>query len=156
MAEAKRDGNFVPVLLGASNADGLTPVNVYADPTTHRLLVDATAGAFTRTSVLIQKTTITSSVAETTIGTAIALTYLDLYKIIIANTSATACNVTIKDATAGTTRFIFAVPAGDTRGFVIPKESATPQNAVNNNWTATCSASVASIEITAEFIKNTT
>lgn len=40
MAQAPRDGNFVPTLLGASSTDGRTPVVVYADPTTHRLLVD--------------------------------------------------------------------------------------------------------------------
>ncbi len=44
MADASRDGNFVPTLLGASSVDGVTPVPVYADPSTHRLLVDATAG----------------------------------------------------------------------------------------------------------------
>jgi len=45
MAEAKRDGNYVTTLLAVSNADGTTPVVLYADPTTHRLLVSATAGA---------------------------------------------------------------------------------------------------------------
>lgn len=40
MADAKRDDNYVPTLLGTSNADGTTPVNIWADPTTHRLLVD--------------------------------------------------------------------------------------------------------------------
>lgn len=44
MAEAKRDGNYVTTLLAVSNADGTTPVTLYADPTTHRLLVSATAG----------------------------------------------------------------------------------------------------------------
>lgn len=44
MAEAKRDGNYVPTLIGVSNADGTTPVNVYVDPTTHRLLVDLPGG----------------------------------------------------------------------------------------------------------------
>lgn len=102
----------------------------------------------------VQKTTITSSTAETTIVTAVASTFLDLYGLIISNTSATACNVTIKDATAGTTRAILAVPAGDTRGFMLPVDSAIVQAAVNNNWTATCSASVASIEITAMYVKN--
>lgn len=37
MANASRDENFVPTLLGASNADGVTPVAVKADPTTHVL-----------------------------------------------------------------------------------------------------------------------
>ena len=101
-----------------------------------------------------QKTTITSSTSETTIVTAVASTFLDLYGLVIANTSASACNVTIKDATSGTTRFIFAVPAGETRGFMIPESGAHLQASVNNNWTATCSASVASIEITAMFVKN--
>lgn len=44
MAQAARDENSVPTLLAASSSDGKTPVRVYADPTTHRLLVDATAG----------------------------------------------------------------------------------------------------------------
>ena len=39
--DASRDGNFVPTLLGSSSVDG-KPVVLWADPTTHRLLVDAT------------------------------------------------------------------------------------------------------------------
>ena len=42
MANAVRDENNVPTLIAASTADGLTPVRVYADPTTHRLLVQGT------------------------------------------------------------------------------------------------------------------
>lgn len=40
---ASRDENFVPTLLGVSNVDGRSPVTIYADPTTHRLLVDTVA-----------------------------------------------------------------------------------------------------------------
>ena len=39
MAEAKRDNNYVPTMIAVSNADGVTPVVLWADPTTHRLLV---------------------------------------------------------------------------------------------------------------------
>jgi len=39
MANASKDENGVSTLIGASTADGKTPVRVYADPTTHRLLV---------------------------------------------------------------------------------------------------------------------
>ena len=39
MGQAGRDQNSVPTLLALSSADGVTPVAVYADPTTHRLLV---------------------------------------------------------------------------------------------------------------------
>lgn len=99
-----------------------------------------------------QFTTITSSTSETTIVTADASNKLDLYMLVISNTSATACNVTIKDSTAGTTRGLFAVPAGDSRGFTVSADSGIPQAATNSNWTATCSASVASINITAGYV----
>ena len=44
---AKKDQNYISSLLGASSADGKTPVVVWADPTTHRLLIDGvgTVGA---------------------------------------------------------------------------------------------------------------
>lgn len=41
---ASRDQNSVPTLLGASASDGTSPVKIYADPDTHRLLVDSTSG----------------------------------------------------------------------------------------------------------------
>ena len=44
MAEAKRDQNQITTLIGVSSSDGETPVVLWADPTTHRLLVSATAG----------------------------------------------------------------------------------------------------------------
>jgi hypothetical protein len=45
MANASKDENGVSTLIGASTADGKTPVRVYADPTTHRLLVQNGAGS---------------------------------------------------------------------------------------------------------------
>jgi hypothetical protein len=42
MANSKRDENFVTSLLGVSSSDGKTPVVLWADETTHRLLVDIT------------------------------------------------------------------------------------------------------------------
>lgn len=54
MAQAKRDENFVPTLIGVSSSDGTTPVTVYVDPTTHRLKVDlAGAGSGTVQTVAI-------------------------------------------------------------------------------------------------------
>lgn len=38
--EAKRDKNRIATLLGVSNVDGETPITLWADPVTHRLLVD--------------------------------------------------------------------------------------------------------------------
>lgn len=45
MAQASRDENRVTTLLAVSSSDGTTPVAVYADPTTHRLLTSAAGGA---------------------------------------------------------------------------------------------------------------
>lgn len=42
---AKRDENRVTTILGTSSTDAITPIPVYADPTTHRLLVDIAASA---------------------------------------------------------------------------------------------------------------
>ena len=61
MPNAPRDKNFVPALLATSSVDGITPVVVYADPTTHRLLVDS-AGV----STFFQTDTFTSTNGQTT------------------------------------------------------------------------------------------
>lgn len=75
MADARRDGNSVPTLLGVSNADGATPVAVYADPTTHRLLVDVPGGSGTVTSVsVVTANGVSGSVATATTTPAITLT----------------------------------------------------------------------------------
>ncbi|MEO5949837.1 MAG: hypothetical protein ABIQ04_00140 [Candidatus Saccharimonadales bacterium] len=102
-----------------------------------------------------QITTITASTAETTIVTAVASSFLDLYGLIVTNTSPTAINVVIKDATAGTTRLTIAVPGNDTRGLMLPESGAIKQSAVTNNWTATVSNAVTSVIITALTVANT-
>lgn len=101
-----------------------------------------------------QFTTITSSTSETTVVTAVASTFLDVYGCIVENTSATASKVTFKDSTAGTTQFEIYVPAGDTRGFMLPESGGFKQTTVNTNWTATAGTSVASIVISMLYVKN--
>ena len=102
----------------------------------------------------IQTTTITGT-SETTIVTAGgAGMFKDLYRLVMTNSSATAVTITIKDATAGTTRYVFAVPAGATVGFSADAGSAAIQSAANNAWTATVSSAVTSIVITAETVAN--
>lgn len=142
-----------PVTVGGRGATAL-PTAV-ADGQVIDLLLDkfgrVVVRHFLRENQGIQKTTI-SNTSETTIVTADASNKLDIHRLIITNTSATAVNVTIKDSTAGTTRIIFAVPAGLSVGFSgsIPMIQSA---AANNNWTATASGSVSSLEITAEYIK---
>lgn len=38
--DAKRDQNAITTLLGVSSADGVTPVRIWVDPVTHRILAD--------------------------------------------------------------------------------------------------------------------
>lgn len=74
MANAKRDDNNVPTLLAVSSSDGTTPVVVYADPSTHRLLVNnQNAGTVTSVSV-VTANGISGSVATATTTPAITLT----------------------------------------------------------------------------------
>lgn len=40
-ANASRDENFVPTLLGVSSTDGITPVPIWANPDTHALYVES-------------------------------------------------------------------------------------------------------------------
>lgn len=98
--------------------------------------------------------TLTSTTSETTLVAAIASTFNDVYGLIIENTSATATEVSFRDTTGGTVRFNFYVPAGDTRGFMLPESAAWKQATVNTNWTAQCGTSVASVKIAAMYVKN--
>ena len=81
--------------------------------------------------------------------------YLDLCFVLVTNTSATATEVALKDAAAGTTRITLSVPANDTRGYVLAGDMGWPQATANNKWTATLADSIASdIHISALAVKN--
>jgi len=99
-----------------------------------------------------QTTTITSSTAETTIVSAEASRYHDIYGLKIANKSATGTLVTIRDDTGGTAVDFIYVPAAETRGYMLSSSDAFPQTAVNKNWTAQCGTSVDSVYITVNYV----
>jgi hypothetical protein len=107
-----------------------------------------------RTTKGVQKTSITT-VSETTVITAGAAgVFNDVYAFIITNKSATPVFVDFRDSTAGSVKLTLAAPASDTRGFTVPVDSAMVQGAAANNWTATVSTGVTSIEITALYVSN--
>jgi len=93
-----------------------------------------------------------TTTTETTIIAQAAGVFHDLTAIIIANTSGTAVRVDIRDATAGTVRIPFYVPAGQTVGavFSTPFKQAT----ANNNWTAQLSGAVTDVRISTQAVKN--
>lgn len=45
MGDAKRDANQITTLIGVSSADGITPVTIYVDPVTHRVLTSSVGAA---------------------------------------------------------------------------------------------------------------
>lgn len=89
MVRVRRDENFVPNLAAESNAANGTVVPLYADPTTHRLLVDASVGfdisSYDYISVAYAGTTDTftyktGGAGGTLVGT-ITITYTDSTKV---------------------------------------------------------------------------
>lgn len=122
-------------------------VNLQADLGGRLVTIEAPRELVHRTNTSLSNTT-----TETTIIAATASTFHDLYGLILANTGAAASEVTIRDDTAGGTLMTFYVPVGDTRGFMVPIAAATPQGAVNKNWTATCATATTAMKITALYV----
>ena len=102
----------------------------------------------------VQKTSITAATETTVVTAGAAGVFNDVYAIVVTNKSATTVFIDFKDATAGTTRITLAAPASDTRGFTVPVDSAMVQAVAANNWTATVSSAVTSIEITMLYVSN--
>lgn len=74
MANAQRDGNYVPVALGVSSVDLVTPVPIAVNPATGAVLIDLAGGAGTVTTVsVVSANGFAGSVANPTTTPAITL-----------------------------------------------------------------------------------
>ena len=93
-----------------------------------------------------------ATTTETVIATAIASTKLDMYGLILANTSATATTVIINQATAGIKTIELEVPGTDTRGFMLNSGDGFSMATAGNNWTAVLGTSVSGVVVTALYI----
>jgi hypothetical protein len=155
---------FLPATVPASAVLGRAAITNPTDATdgnTIQLMVDkagrvVTANGHVRDLVAAQTTTIAASSAETTIITAAgAGVFADLaFLAITMGTTPTACTATLKDATAGTTRGVFDLPATTGQGVVLPFPIPIPQATANNNWTITLSSASPTVHINAVYIKN--
>ena len=92
---------------------------------------------------------------ETVIATASAGQFHDIYGLVLANTSATASTFLLKDVTAGTTKAEFYLPAGDTRGFMLPSVDGIPSAATNTNWTGTLGTGGLTVVVTVLYVSKT-
>jgi hypothetical protein len=154
-SNAAIDQNRKPTLIGVSTADGFTPVDIEVDPLTGQMQVAGNLfiSSSARGSISDQNTTITSSTSATTIVSAIAATYCDLLSLVLTNTSSSGSEVQLLNDDGTTVRSAFYVPANDTRGIVFsePFMAAT----VNVTWKLKTVTSIASLKVTAQYIKNT-
>lgn len=73
MPNASRDENNVPTLLAASSSDGTTPVKIYGDPSTHRLLVNNSSGGTVSSVSVVTANGLSGTVATATTTPAITL-----------------------------------------------------------------------------------
>lgn len=144
-----------PVVVGARGSNALITAVANNDTVTN--ITDLRSrgivfGSSVRELQTIENTTITASTTETTIAAAVASVLKDLKGIVLANTSATATRVDIRDSTAGTIRLSVMVPAGQT----VPLMFTEPlkQNAANNNWTATCGTSITDLRVMVQSIQS--
>lgn len=97
-----------------------------------------------------------TNTTETDIAVASTLGFAhDIYGLVLTNTSATATTVTLYDGglASGTKKFVWAVPAGETRGFMVDAEYAVKAAASNTAWTAICGTGVTTMEITALYTR---
>lgn len=104
----------------------------------------------------VQLTALSSSTTETNITpSSTGGNFLDIYGLVLANlSSANTQQVTIKDSSGGTSRMIFEVPFGDTRGFMLPVDAAVLQAATSQAWTATLSNSSGGFQVTTLYVSN--
>jgi parallel beta-helix repeat protein len=70
MTSIPRDSNRITTVAGASSTDGVTPVPVYADPTTHRMLVDTSGSSSSAFSPFYSVGPASSNATYITDGTA--------------------------------------------------------------------------------------
>lgn len=155
-AAVPANGLFLGGRAATANPANATGGNLTGAMLDHAGRLVATLGHI-RELIGIQQTNVAVN-TETTIITAGGVgVFNDLIGLIITTAGAAAQTITIKDATAGTTRFIFNYPnAAIAPGspFLFMPSFAIPQAAANANWTVTQSVATA-CNYTAIFLKNT-
>lgn len=87
MGNAKRDDNFVTTLIAVANSDGLTPAELWADPTTHRLLVHATGTITAQSDKKSTASTPGSSVIVANTSTTVIAANVDRVEVVVVNDS---------------------------------------------------------------------
>lgn len=108
---AKYDVNLNPSLIAASNGDGVTPVSLWADPTTHGIIISAGTG-----SLVVSPVTFTTTVDTNVAGSATSVQVLAANTVrkeaTIYNDSTSACYIK-EGTTASATDYKYKLYQGD-------------------------------------------
>lgn len=155
--DGPRAGNPVPA--GGSARLTTLPTLVSAAADTTDIVTDGygrvlTAGAFPPGAVAYQAPSAITNTTETTIVTLDANNCLDIIWMVITNNSDVQSIASLRDATAGTVRGIFLVPARGGITFAPPTPFA--QTTKNNNWTLTMTTTATSTNVMVYFGKRPT
>lgn len=130
MAEAKRDANRVTSLLGVSNADDLTPVRIWADPSTHELLVKASVSITPSGTQDVNLTKVGGSavaLGQTTMASSIPVVLAsNQTSIPVAATLAAETTKVIGTVNQGTSPWVVSLTSTTVTGTVAVTQSTTP------------------------------
>ncbi len=107
--EAKRDANYVTVLLGTSSSDDSTPIRIFANATTQRLLVDALTSLAGNGTIADGRKTVTSAGTAVALGSATTIKKITI-QALGANTDFVAVGASTVVAASGTERGILLGP----------------------------------------------
>ena len=108
MAQARRDENRVPTLIGASTLDDTTPIRAWIDPTSHRLLVDADIASLIAISFPSRDNGTYNSVTVTTTATLIKADNPNRLSLQITNRDAEICYIGFDSSVTISTGFPLA------------------------------------------------
>jgi len=109
MANAPRDDNYVPVLLATSSTDGATPVAVFANATTQRLLVDALTSLVGNATLVDGRKTVSTAGSAEALGSTTTVKKVTV-QAFEANTDAVAVGASTVVAASGSERGMILLP----------------------------------------------
>jgi len=109
MANADRDDNYVPALLGTSSANDKATVRIFANATTRRLFVDALTSLAGNGTIADGRKTVTSAGTAVALGSATTIKKITI-QALGANTNFVAVGASTVVAASGTERGILLGP----------------------------------------------
>lgn len=110
MAEAKRDDNYIPVILATSSTDDSTPIRVYVNATTRRLFVDSLTSLAGNSTLADGRATVSTAGSAEALGSTTTIKKITV-QAFTSNTDVIAVGASTVVAAAGTERGVLLFPS---------------------------------------------